>query len=278
LALGLNAALLKKHVPVRVTAANNCIVSTLVAAQRRFPSTSVALILNHGINISYYEAAAKIPRQPGVGRVAVNTELARFGEQTSVLQPTLWDRRLDRESADTGTHTFEKLTADKFIGEIVRNLITDFMDARLIFARDADASVFTAPYSFFASYMAIMDDSSPDLRDVGDLLRAGFNIQASLVDRQIVRALCHIVAMRAARLVGAAVAGVARKASEALESPPQPLVISISGQLSEINQPYVASTISTAKALMANLGLSEPTFTVLGEDGYTFGAALASLS
>ncbi|KAJ2870005.1 hypothetical protein GGH93_005903 [Coemansia aciculifera] len=280
IAQALGAVILKKHLPVRVTSVTNCVVSTLVAAQHRFHNTSVALILNHGINASYYEQASRIPKlQAKEGRVAVNTELARYGEHSAVLAPTRWDHRLDRESANTGTHTFEKLVADKYLGEIVRNLITDFMDAQLIFPKNADASVLGEAYSFFTSYMTIMEDQSGDLREVGDLLRAGFNIQASVVDRQIVRALCHMVTMRAAKLVGAAVAGIVRRASEPqAAAAAAAAVVSISGQLTEMNQPYVACTTGTAQALLLRMGLPAPTFNVLGEDGYTVGAALAALS
>ncbi|KAJ1795979.1 hypothetical protein LPJ75_007337, partial [Coemansia sp. RSA 2598] len=243
IARSLNSELTKQHLPVKVTATTNCVISTMVAAQRHFQQTCVALILNHGINASYYEKAAKIPKIKGTelgdsqALVAINTELARFGENSGVLRPTMWDHRIDRESANTGRHVFEKLVADKYLGEVVRNLITDFMDARLIFPKDADVTMFSKSYSFFTSYMTIMEDNSSDLSEVGNLLTAGFNVNASLVDRQIVRALCKIVAMRAAKLVSAAVAGIVRKATEAMDHP-EPAVISISGQLTEMNQPY----------------------------------------
>ncbi|KAJ2365484.1 hypothetical protein H4S01_003223 [Coemansia sp. RSA 2610] len=283
IAQALNSAMLRQHLPVRVTSTTNCVISTMVAAQHHFQSTCTALILNHGINASYYEAARKIPKISGTelgqsaARVAINTELARFGENSRVVQPTMWDHRIDRESGNTGYHVFEKLVADKYLGEIVRNLITDFMDAQLIFARDTDVTTFSEPYTFFTSYMTIMEDSSADLHEVGDLLKAGFNVDASYVDRQIVRSLCHIVAMRAAKLVGGAVAGVIRKATEAMDAP-EPAVVSISGQLTDMNQPYVECTIETAQRVAAKLKLAEPVFNVLGEDGYTVGAALSSFS
>ncbi|KAJ2334297.1 hypothetical protein GGI00_001920 [Coemansia sp. RSA 2681] len=280
--LALNAVLMKLHLPVRVTSTINCVVSTLVTAQHRLHNTRVALILNHGINASYYEW------QEGGGggeggngrRVAVNTELAHF--KSPALPLTQWDHRVDRESVTPGSHRFEKLVADKYLGEIVRNLVTDFMDAQLIFQKNADASVFSEPYSFFTSYMTIVEDKTRDLREVGELLKAGFNINASLVDRQIVSALCHIVSVRAAKLVGAAVAGVVRRADEAAKEEEgddsSPAVVSISGQLTEMNQPYVQCTTETAQALIADLGLPQPAFTVLGEDGYTVGAALSSFT
>ncbi|KAJ1868923.1 hypothetical protein H4R99_002826 [Coemansia sp. RSA 1722] len=283
IARSMNSELIKQHLPIKVTATTNCVISTMVAAQRHFQQTCVALILNHGINASYYEKTTKIPKikDTELGNssalVAINTELARFGENSGVLKPTMWDHRIDRESSNTGRHIFEKLVADKYLGEIVRNLITDFMDARLIFPKDADVTMFSRPYSFYTSYMTIMEDNSDDLSEVGNLLQAGFNIDASLVDRQIVRALCKIVAMRAAKLVSAAVAGIIRRATEAMDSP-ESAVISISGQLTEMNQPYLSCTIETASSLVQKLGLAEPTFNVLGEDGYTVGAALSSLS
>ncbi|KAJ2549590.1 hypothetical protein EV175_004388 [Coemansia sp. RSA 1933] len=283
LAHTLNSAMLKKHLPVKVTSTTNCVIGTMVAAQHRFHSTCIALILNHGINASYYEKAARIPKISGTelgnsdARVAINTEIARYGENSSVLSPTMWDHRIDRESSNTGSHTFEKLVADKYLGEIVRNLITDFMDSLLIFPRDSDVSTFSTPYSFFTSYMTIMEDTSDDLSEVGDLLRAGFNIDSSLVDRKIVSALCKIVAMRAAKLVGGAAAGLAKRATEAVDAN-EPAVISISGQLTEMNQPYLECTMATARSIASKIGLEEPIFNVLGEDGYTVGAALSSLS
>ncbi|KAJ1841926.1 hypothetical protein LPJ73_005960 [Coemansia sp. RSA 2703] len=281
IARSLDDQMTRQHLPVRVTATTNCSISTMVAAQRRFAHTCVALILNHGINAAYYERAREVPKLHGTplgesdALVAINTELARYGAGSSALRPTMWDHRVDRESMDTGAHVFEKLVADKYMGEIVRNLITDFMDARLLFPKDADATMFSKPYSFFTSYMTIMEDTSEDLHEVGGLLNAGFNVQASAVDRQIVATLCRIVAMRAARLVGAAVAGIVRRAAEATG---KPAVVSISGQLTEMNQPYVRCTVETAKRLALAMQLDEPSFNVLGEDGYTVGAALASLS
>ncbi|KAJ2083948.1 hypothetical protein H4R24_000391 [Coemansia sp. RSA 988] len=283
IAQSLNSAMLKQHLPVRVTSTTNCVISTMVAAQHHFPTTCAALILNHGINASYYESANKISKISGSelsgsgAQVAINTELARFGENSEVVQPTMWDHRIDRESGNTGYHVFEKLVADKYLGEIVRNLITDFLDVRLIFPKDADVSTFSEPYTFFTSYMTIMEDTSDDLREVGDLLDAGFNVKTSHVDRQIVRALCRIVTMRAAKLVGAAVAGVVRKATEAMDEPAQ-AVVSISGQLTEMNQPYVGCTIKTAQELLEKMNLKDAVFNVLGEDGYTVGAALSSFS
>ncbi|KAI8322931.1 actin-like ATPase domain-containing protein [Martensiomyces pterosporus] len=276
IAQGLNAVLIKKHLPVRVTSTTNCVISTLVVSQNRFHNTSVALILNHGVNAAYYEATSKIAKISDTelgssnSRIAINTELAHYGKGSQVLKRTQWDNRIDRESENTGDHIFEKLVADKYLGEIVRNLITDFMDAQLLFPRNADATTFSQGYSFYTSYMIIMEDCSPDLCEVGNLLAAGFNIQSSVVDRRIVRALCKIVAMRAARLVGAACAAIVKKSSEALPNP-EPVVASISGQLTDMNQP-------TAESLIAGYGLEKATFYILGEDGYTVGAALTSLS
>ncbi|KAJ2761329.1 hypothetical protein IWQ57_006080, partial [Coemansia nantahalensis] len=169
------------------------------------------------------------------------------------------------------------LVADKYLGEIVRNLITDFADDLLIFSPNTDMSTLSEPYSFYTSYMVIMDDCSDDLHEVGDLLKANFNIESSNVDRQIVRALCHIVAVRAAKLVGGAAAGLIRRATEAMATP-APTVISISGQLTEMNQPYVNCTTATAQKLVTAMGLERAVFNVLGEDGYTVGAALSSYS
>ncbi|KAJ1960219.1 SWI5-dependent HO expression protein 4, partial [Dipsacomyces acuminosporus] len=282
IARGLNAVLIKKHLPVRVTSTTNCAISTLVISRHRLNKTSVALVLNRGINAAYYEDASKIAKLSDTelgkseSRVAINTELAYYGKHSQILRHTQWDNRIDRESDNPGDRIFEKLVADKYLGEIVRNLITDFVDAQLLFSKSADSTVLSSEYSFYTSYMTIMEDSSPDLSDIGDLLASGFNIQSSVVDRRIIRALCHIVTLRAARLVGAASAAVVKKALEALPAK-EPALASISGQLTEMNQPYVECVKSTAERLLAGYGVGNAEFYILGEDGYTVGAALTSL-
>ncbi|KAJ1946189.1 hypothetical protein FBU59_002093 [Linderina macrospora] len=255
----------------------------MVLSQFRFHHTSVALVLNHGINAAYYECASKIPKIAGSSlssypsRIAVNTELAAYGKNSSALRPTMWDNRIDRESSNPQEHIFEKMVADKYLGEIVRNLVTDFMDAQLLFPKNADVAVFTKPFSFFTSYMTVMEDTSENLSEIGMLLSASFNVQASLVDRHIVRALCNIAGKRAALLMGAAAAALVRRATEAMQDK-YPALVSVSGQLTEMNQVYVQTMIDTATQLVEKMGLQKPTFNVLGEDGYTVGAAIAALS
>ncbi|ORX67045.1 actin-like ATPase domain-containing protein, partial [Linderina pennispora] len=190
LADGLNAELNKKHLPVRIVCVTNSSISTMVLSQFRFQHTSVALVLNHGINAAYYESANKIPKITDRALtqipscIAINTELAAYGKNSQVLKPTMWDNRINRESDNPQEHIFEKMVADKYLGEI--------------------------PFSFFTSYMTIMEDSSESLDEVGTLLSASFNVQASKVDRCIVSALCSIVSRRAARLMGAATAALVK--------------------------------------------------------------------
>ncbi|KAJ1949011.1 hypothetical protein EC988_004942, partial [Linderina pennispora] len=216
-------------------------------------------------------ALAQIP-----SRIAINTELAAYGKNSQVLKPTMWDNRINRESDNPQEHIFEKMVADKYLGEIVRNLVTDFMDAQILFPKNADVSTFSEPFSFFTSYMTIMEDTSESLDEVGTLLSASFNVQASKVDRCIVSALCSIVSRRAARLMGAATAALVKRATEAMDEI-YPAVVSVSGQLTEMNQPYVQTMIDTATSLVDKMGLQKPTFNVLGEDGYTVGAAIAAM-
>lgn len=247
----LEAALLKQHLPAKLAVTINNAIATLVAARYRFPPTTVSLVLNHGVNVAYFSDDG-----------AVNTELGQ-----TKIQATMWDNMVDRESDQPGERQFEKLVADRYLGEIVRNLICDFIDRHLIFQKNTDSTVFSKPYSFFSSYVAVMEDSSAELSEAGDLLRAAFNVESSFVDRQIVKRLCQLVTTRAARLVGAALAGIVKRQDGRV-------TVSVSGILTEMNHQYVQTMMETTQEMLEN---QHVLFNVLGEEAFTLGAALAAL-
>ncbi|KAJ2770845.1 hexokinase, partial [Coemansia nantahalensis] len=218
-------AVLCSHLPVRVASVTNNAVSALVAAQFHDSTARVAAVFNHGANAAYLEDPVRVERlagpagADGADAVAINTEIGRFGAGSDALPLTMWDRRVDRESRCPLARPLEKLVADQYLGEIVRNLVTDFMDHRLLFAGAGDVRPINAAYSFHTGYVApIIEDSSDELAAVDAVLAAEFGIRSSTADRQIIRALCRVVAERAARLSGAMLAALALKAAAAAAS------------------------------------------------------------
>ncbi|KAJ1956168.1 hypothetical protein EC988_001490, partial [Linderina pennispora] len=231
----LASAAVRHHLPVRIASVTNNAVSALVAAQFADKTTRVAASFNHGINAAYYEKLQNIEKPCGSAsdEVAINTELGRFGSSSGALPQTMWDRRIDRESRNPGHQAFEKLVADQYLGELVRNLITDFMDMHLLFRVNCNAQKISTEYAFYTAYIGhIMDDESPELPSVSGIFDAEFGIATSLADRQIIRVLCEIVAARASRLSGAALAALVLKSNAAVDC----ASIALSGALFDMNR------------------------------------------
>ncbi|KAJ2713844.1 hypothetical protein H4R19_002048, partial [Coemansia spiralis] len=246
-------AVLRSHLPVRVASVTNNVVSALVAAQFHNSTARVAAAFSHGVNAAYFEDPVRVgrladaPAADDAGDVAINTEIGRFGAASGALPLTMWDRRIDRESRCPQARQLEKLVADQYLGEIVRNLLTDFMDNRLLFVGSSEVQPISAAYSFHTAYIApIIEDTSNELAAVDAVLGAEFGVRSSQADRRVVRALCRIVAERAGRLSGAMLAALALKATA---SSTGPVSIALSGALFDTN-PFVHTT---AVAAMENL-------------------------
>ncbi|KAJ1663393.1 hexokinase [Coemansia sp. RSA 1813] len=259
----LHDTVLRNHLPIRIASITNNVVSSLIAAQFNNSTTRVAASFNHGINAAYLKrcpdnqtkgmADTDQSQRADDGYVAVNTEIGRFGSapaSLAVLPMTMWDNRIDRESRNPGTRRFEKLVADQYLGEIVRNLITDFMDEHLLFTANCDVSKVNESYSFHTAYMApIMEDMSADLASVGDLFAAEFGIATELADRQIIRALCDCVAARASKLSGAALAALTIKSSRSTAS--NQCSVALYGALFDVNHKIYNETVATMQKLIA---------------------------
>ncbi|KAJ2784639.1 hexokinase [Coemansia javaensis] len=250
-------AVLRSHLPVRVASVTNNVVSALAAARFHDGTARVAAALNRGINAAYFEDAAQISSssssgsgpEDAAGDVAVNTEIGCFGSATNALPLTMWDHRVDRESRAPHTRCLEKLVAGQYLGEIVRNLVTDLVDRRLLFAAGYDPRPISTPYAFHSAYMApIIEDASPDLSFVAALLATEFGVRSSLADRRAVRALCRIVADRAARLAGALLAALVLKASGHAR---RDVAVCLTGALLETNEHIRDMAVSTMHALLA---------------------------
>ncbi|KAJ2809161.1 hypothetical protein H4R20_000340 [Coemansia guatemalensis] len=247
---------LRSYMPVRVTSVTNNVVSALVAARFHDKGSRVAAAFNHGINAAYFEKLHLVEKlsnnseAAGENEIAINTEIGRFGSVRESLPRTMWDCRLDRESRCPNTRALEKLVADQYLGEIARNLITDFVDNLLIFSTRTDVHELNTPYVFHTAYMApIIEDCSEDLATVGALFAAEFNIETSLADRQIIRALCQIVAGRAARISGAVLTALVLKASDPSSS--NSVSVALSGALFDVNNDIYEQTVASMKKLLA---------------------------
>ncbi|KAI7823714.1 hypothetical protein BX661DRAFT_186295 [Kickxella alabastrina] len=263
-ARGLYDTVLRNHLPVRITSVTNNTVSALIAARHMDKTTRVAAAFNHGVNAAYFEQLHNIEQQQPAKTadsrrctpeiVAINTEVGRFGSlhNSSALPLTMWDRRVDRESRTPGARTFEKLVADKYLGEITRNILLDLMDCRLLFSTTTDATRISTECTFHTAYMApIMEDCTADLCSVEDIFAAEFNISGiSLRDRRTIQRVCCLVARRAAKLSGAVLAALVLKAG--LKAG-EPVSVALSGVLFDVNFEIYEMAVDTLKCILMRL-------------------------
>ncbi|KAJ2357019.1 hexokinase [Coemansia sp. RSA 2618] len=272
-------AVLRSHLPVHITSVTNNVVSSLVAARFADKSTRVAATFNHGINAAYFEQLGNVERlhsapQCSSSDVAINTEIGRFGSKFNALPLTMWDRRVDRESRSPRSRALEKLVADQYLGEIVRSLVTDFIDRQLLFAPACEVREISVPYSFHTAYMApIIEDASGDLQTVDAVFAAEFGISCSPADRLIIRTLCEIVATRAARISGAVLAALVLKASA--KSSTEPVAVALGGVLFDVNPRLLDDTVATMKKLLlANTACVQAEIVTQGRGDDLVGAAV----
>ncbi|KAI8579758.1 hypothetical protein K450DRAFT_240191 [Umbelopsis ramanniana AG] len=274
LQVGLN----KKSIPVKVKAILNGAVGLLLAHNYRSLDTLLACTVSRGTNAAYWERIDDIPKIKGnpnaVGsEMIINTEWGSFGDiHHDYLPRTMYDNKVNRESTNPGVHQLEKMVSGLYLGEIVRNILLDLLDRRLIFNMQYSIDM-NLPYNFESSYMSTIEsDDSPDLEDTKHILETIMNIQTTtLTDRQMTKKICALVGQRAARIIAAAMSAVIHKRN-ALETG---LTISVEGTIYE-HYPNFPNRVNEAlreifgeKVDRINIGITR--------DGNGIGAALAAM-
>ncbi|CAO3679214.1 unnamed protein product [Umbelopsis vinacea] len=274
LQIGLN----KKSIPVVVKVILNGAVGLLLAHNYRSLDTLLACTVSRGTNAAYWERISDIPKLQGNpnakgSEMIINTEWGSFGDiHPEYLPRTMYDNKVNRESTNPGVHLLEKMVSGLYLGEIVRNILLDLLDRRLIFNYQYSIDM-NMPYNFESSYMsAIESDESPELDDTKHILETIMNIQSTtLTDRQITKKICALVGQRAARIIAAAMSAVIYKRN-ALETG---LTISVEGTIYE-HYPNFPNRVNEAlrelfgeKVDRINIGITR--------DGNGIGGALAAM-
>ncbi|KAJ3021879.1 hexokinase A [Thoreauomyces humboldtii] len=210
----LNKALKKANINIGVTALVNDTVGTLVSHAYRDPQTYVGVILGTGTNAAYVERIADIPKWKGSKEhqdMVVNTEWGAYDE-ASILPITSYDQALDRASTNPGKQIFEKMVSGLYMGEIVRHVLVDLTSTGELF-RGVSSVPMQTPYAFDTAFMSRIErDHSLELSDTKAVLDDLLQVRNTTVqDRRIVKHICELVGIRAARLSAAAVAAIVTK-------------------------------------------------------------------
>lgn len=215
----LQDALLRKHVPVKVSALVNDTVGTLLSNAYNKPATLAGLILGTGANGAYIEKMEKIGKWKGgkttADEMIINMEFGAFDNERKVLPLTRFDNKLDRESINPHAQIYEKLVSGMYLGEITRNILTDMIDRELLLKRDENTSIawskdISRHWSFETAFMSnIETDSSDDLESTKEILDTNLNLHdVTTIEARFIKKICELVGKRAARLAATSIAAI----------------------------------------------------------------------
>ncbi|KAI0676754.1 hexokinase [Trametes maxima] len=184
------------------------------------------------------------PARKQGGHMVVNTEWGAFNNTRTVLPTTPYDNKVDRESINPRLQAFEKFISGMYLGEITRNILLSLVDAapKPILFNGRSSKPLNTHYGLDTAIMSEVEDAwetgrvsvvpekvpdwqsahftdvdalSPDdtarLERVRGIITQRLELDpadVSLRDAAIVRWASSLVANRAARLSGCAVAAV----------------------------------------------------------------------
>ncbi|MFA6609810.1 MAG: hexokinase, partial [Candidatus Omnitrophota bacterium] len=134
----------------------------------------------------------------------------------NILKTTKYDIELDKRSWNCGHQIMEKMVSGMYLGEVARLVLKDLIRKGLIFD-GMSSPAFDTACNFRTEYMSRVEgDTSIALTGVSRLLNQLGIKRPSLDDRKLVKKICKIVGLRAARVSAAAIAAVVTKMDPAL--------------------------------------------------------------
>ncbi|VDM01430.1 unnamed protein product [Schistocephalus solidus] len=220
----LQKAIDKTGLKVQCVAVVNDTVGTLASCALEDRKCAIGLIVGTGTNAAYIEKSENVPfmhqilasrNSPPITdeSVIINMEWGAFGEEGDLdTYLTPYDKLIDKESLHPGKQIFEKMVSGMYLGELVRLIILDLVDQKLLFRGDLPESLKTC-HSFPTKYITETERDPPHLfYSTHYMLTEDLNVPiVEPIDDRVVRYACEIVARRAAYLAGAGIAALLHK-------------------------------------------------------------------
>ncbi|CCK71806.1 uncharacterized protein KNAG_0I00140 [Huiozyma naganishii CBS 8797] len=209
----------KRNLPIQVVALINDTTGTLVASSYTDGDTKMGVIFGTGVNGAYYEEVANIPKLkgkladdiPATAPMAINCEYGSFDNEHKILPRTKYDIAIDEASPRPGQQTFEKMSSGYYLGEILRLAILDVYEKGCILC-DQDMTKLNTPYIMDTSFPSrIENDPFENLEDTDEILQNELGINTTVPERKLIRRLCELIGLRAARLSVTGIAAVFEK-------------------------------------------------------------------
>ncbi|KZT74519.1 hexokinase [Daedalea quercina L-15889] len=258
------------------------------------------------------------PARKNGGLMVINTEWGAFNNTRTKLPTTPFDNKLDRQSINPRFQAFEKFISGMYLGEITRNILLALVDAapRPLLFNGKASSVLNTHYGIDTAIMSEVEDAwesgreaeikahgQPDWQNAhwtdvealipSDLARLerirGILVQrllldpedVSLRDAATVRWAASLVANRAARLSGTAVAAVLVQTGHAklgggTPEPEKNIIIGVDGSLIQ-HYPNFQTRLRASLRVLVGEAVEKRVEIDLAKDGSGAGAALCAL-
>jgi hexokinase len=194
----------------------NDTVGTLFAAAYGDREAKIGSIASTGCNAAYMEEIGAIPKIQGCGLpsdslVAVNTEYGAFDNSRRILPRTRFDDEIDRTSAHPGQQLYEKMVAGSYLGEMLRLVMLELHEAKLLFVRQ-DVSCLRQPNALDSSiFPTLEEDTTACLEGVRKCLWEKLGVDPAPHELKTCRYLAELVGTRAARLYSCGIAAICKK-------------------------------------------------------------------
>ncbi|KAG5436946.1 hypothetical protein PCANB_001356 [Pneumocystis canis] len=206
----------KENIPVEVAILANDTTGTLIASNYVDSQTEIAVIFGTGSNASYMEYVKYIPKinhmnLPPDLPIVINCEWGAFDNEQLVLPRTKYDIQLDLESKFPRQQTFEKMISGFYLGEIMRQILSDLCEKELFFKGQCFKMI-KIPYSFQTPYLSLIElDSHENLMEIYELFKTKFHIECTISERKIIKKIAELIAKRSAYLSACGIAAICKK-------------------------------------------------------------------
>ncbi|KAH9918167.1 uncharacterized protein B0H18DRAFT_1032281 [Fomitopsis serialis] len=258
----------RKHLHVRCVALVNDTVGTLLSRAYSAGSCLLGAIFGTGTNGAYVEKVDNItklgdsPARKDGGYMIINTEWGAFNNTRTKLPTTPYDNKLDRESINPRYQAFEKFISGMYLGEITRNILLALASVALNTHYGLDTAAWESGRDTEVKVNGQSDGKSAHFTDVEALAIRGILVQrlllepedVSLRDAATVRWAASLVANRAARLSGTALAAVLVQTGHAtLEN----IIIGVDGSLIQHYPNFQTRLRASLSALRVEIDLAK---------------------
>jgi len=273
-----NAILKRDDIKVDITALLNDTTGCLMSCAWQHPECKIGLIIGTGTNACYIEHVNEIEmidrdneelsEEEQHHEMVINTEWGAFGDKGEIdFLRTKWDKAVDQASLNPGRQTFEKLISGMYMGEIVRQVVLDLVEKKLIFENQSLDRLKVAG-KFESKYVSMVESDPVGVFDKCREVLTELGMEdVSNEDCSTLRYVCECVSRRAGFMVAAGCTALLKKMNR------KDVTIAVDGSLFRYHPHFANVMQSRINQLM---GTDFKVKLMLSDDGSGRGAALVA--